>query len=218
MKSNVLMKRDFYQTQVRQRSEDKFFCATDLLKYYNSSNGTNKVIAEFWSNKGVQDFLEALAADINLNVGKSLYLKTDLYTTKKGKVSGGTWMHPYLFVKFAMWLSPTFEVQVIKWVYDNLIDFRNQAGDHYKEMCSAIQERYVEFYNRKPDPLVFQKEARLINKLTFGDERDRTRNEATEKQLELINKLQIANIKLIKSGISKEERIGKLKSFAELIS
>ncbi len=218
MKTEVIMKRDFYQTQVSQRSTDKFFCATDLLKYYNKSNGANKVIAEFWSNKNVQEFLEALAADLNLNVGKALYLKTDLYTTRKGKVNGGTYMHPYLFVKFAMWLSPEFEVQVIKWVYDNLIDFRNQAGDHYKEMCSAINERYLEFYGSRPDPLIFKKEAKFLNLLTFGDEKDRTRNEASEKELEILNKLQIANTKLIKSGATLEVRKAKLKDFHSLIS
>ena len=71
MKTNVLMKREFYQAQIFQRSDDKFFCATDLLKYYNSNNEKKKVIAEFWSNQNTKDFMEALANDINVNVGKS---------------------------------------------------------------------------------------------------------------------------------------------------
>lgn len=33
---------------------------------------------------------------------------------------GEMWMHPYLFTKFAMWLDPKFELDVIKTVYDNL--------------------------------------------------------------------------------------------------
>ena len=216
MKTNVLVKREFYQASVMQRSEDKYFCATDLLKYYNSNNTKKKVMAEFWSNQNTKDFMDALANDINVQNNKSLYLAKDLYSTKKGKVNGGTYMHPYLFVKFAMWLSPVFEVQVIKWVYDNLIDFRNQAGDHYKEMCTAISERYLEFFDKKPDPLVFQNEARVLKQLVFGDKRDRNRNEASEKELELLNKLQLANIKLLKKNISKDERYNKLREFAEL--
>lgn len=216
MKTEVLMKRDFYQTKINQRSSDKFFNATDLLKFYNEKNNSKKVIAEFWSNKSTQAFMDALAMDLNLNVGKSLYLKSDLFESKKGKLSGGTYMHPYLFVKFAMWLSPEFEVQVIKWVYDNLIDFRNNAGDHYKEMCSAINERYVEYYKEKPDPLIFQREATFLNQLTFGDARPRQRNEATEKQLDLLNKLQLANIKLIKEGLDVIQRKQRVRDFANI--
>lgn len=33
---------------------------------------------------------------------------------------GEVWMHPSLFIKFAMWLDPKFELDVIKTVYDNL--------------------------------------------------------------------------------------------------
>lgn len=218
MKTEVLMKRDFYQTSVTQRSSDKFFCATDLLKYYNTHAKHKKLMNDFWINQNTQAFMEALANDINLNNGHSHYLKNDLFHSKRGKHNGGTYMHPYLFVKFAMWLSPEFEVQVIKWVYDNLIDFRNQAGDHYKEMCSAINDRYIQFYNSKPDPLIFKREARLLNKLVFGDEKDRNRNDASEKQLDLLNKLQLANIKLIKDGLSADVRKAKLNDFASLYS
>ena len=49
------------------------------------------------------------------------------YLKSRGK-SGGTWIHPVLFVKFAMWLNPRFEVQVIKFVYDEMIKYRNKAS------------------------------------------------------------------------------------------
>lgn len=215
MKTNVIIKRQFYQTEVDQRTKDGFFNATALLKYYNLNNDKQKVVSEFWANKSTQDYMEALADDINVNMGKSLYLPKDLYSSARGK-NGGTYMHPYLFMKFAMWLSPQFEVQIIKWVYDNLIDFRNKAGDHYKEMCSVIKDKYVEYYKNTPDPMVFQKEARYLNQLVFGDSRDRGRNEATEQELDLLNKLQVANIKLLQKNLSKDERHKKLRDFAEL--
>lgn len=52
--------------------------------------------------------------------------------------NGGTWMHPILFVKFAMYLSPRFEYHVLKFVSDEMIRYRNDAGDAYKELSSAI--------------------------------------------------------------------------------
>lgn len=216
MKTPVLMKRDFNDTRITQRSSDKFFNATELLTVYNSQHSKKKVIAEFWSNKGTKDFMEALLNDLNSNVGKSLYLENDLFSTTRGN-NGGTYMHPYLFVKFAMWLSPEFEVQIIKWVYDNLIDFRNQAGDYYKEMSSAVKQRYIDYYDRAPDPLIFQNEAKFLNELVFGDPRSRQRNEANEQQLDKLNRLQLANIKLIKSGLSLKQRKIELTKFSELL-
>ena len=51
--------------------------------------------------------------------------------TSNGRTSDKVWMHPYLFIKFAMWINSTFEVQVIKFVFDELISLRCDAGDNY---------------------------------------------------------------------------------------
>lgn len=161
------------------------------------------------------DYLISLSNKLNLNTQNSGYLPKDLYTSTKGKY-GGTLMHPYLFVKFAMWLSTDFEVQVISWVYDNVIAYRNQAGDHYKEMCSSIQTSYFRYFGRLPDPMIFQQEARFINELVFGRATDIDRNAATEKELDLLNRLQLANIKLLKSNTGKDKRHEQLQNFATL--
>lgn len=215
MKTVQIIKRKFYQTEISQRSDNGYLNATELLKYYNKDIKTKKSIDDFWANKNTQDYLVSLAKRLNLNTQNSGYLTKDLYSTVRGK-HGGTIMHPYLFVKFAMWLSTDFEVQVISWVYDNVIAYRNQAGDHYKEMCSTIQNVFFNYYGRLPDPLIFQQEARFINHLVFGKTTDIDRNEATEKQLDLLNKLQLANIKLLKSKVKKEDRQTQLSNFATL--
>lgn len=220
MKTNQLMQRDFDGMSISQRTKDSYFNATELLSIYNSNSEKQKTIKDFWGNKGTDDFMTSLVnqlnKDSNLNVAFSPYLEKDLFTAKRGR-GGQTYMHPYLFVKFSMWLSSDFEVKVIKWVYDNLIDFRNQAGDHYKEMCSTIQERYIEYYgSSKIDPLVFANEATYLNELVFGYNSTKRRNDATEKELDLMNRLQLANIKLIKSGLGRDERKNQLRMFTEL--
>lgn len=215
MKTNQLMKRSFNGASVTQRTKDSYFNATDLLKYYNEHNKKKKVIAEFWSNKNTKEYMEALTDELNTNVGNTLYLPNDLYSSTRGK-DGGTYMHPYLFVKFAMWLSPKFEVQIMKWIYDNLIDFRNLAGDHYKEMCGVIAKKYREATNFKADPMVYIREARYLNLLVFGDEKGKQRNEATPQELDLLNKLQIANMRLIQKGVKGDERRENLRLFATL--
>jgi hypothetical protein len=129
---------------------------------------------------------------------------------------GSTWMHPYLYVKFAMWLSPELEVKIIKWVYDNLIEYRSLAGDYYNEMCKTISERYEEYFGKKADPLIYVREAHFLNQLVFKNPNGNQRNKATEIQLELMNKLQLANIKLINQGIDKSTRQRMLLNFTNL--
>lgn len=123
MKTNQLMKRKMGEFNVTQRTKDGFFCATELLRQWNEYANLNrgnspylkqKDLKEFFSNKNTKEFIDALLEEEKLSTKNLAYLKS------RGK-SGGTWMHPVLFVKFAMWLNPRFEVQVIKFVYDEMI-------------------------------------------------------------------------------------------------
>jgi hypothetical protein len=215
MKTNQLMKRDFDGNVVDQRTDNSFLNATDLLRIYNLKAKTPKRFLEFWNNKNTEDFIEALLREENVKGDNSHLLKNDLIIIKRGK-HGSTYMHPYLFVKFAMWLSAEFEVKVIKWVYDNLIKVRHEAGDHYIEMCEVINQRYLDWSKgKKPDPLIFITEANYLKQLAFGY-KDKHRNEASENELKLLNQLQLANIKLIKSGATKEDRYNQLRNFAIL--
>lgn len=217
MKTEQLVIRDFNGFSIEQKSTNKFLNATSLLQGYNRDAEKIKSIGEFLSNKGTKLYLEALADEVKSNMGNSLYLETDLYTTKRG-VGGGTYMHPYLFVKFAMWLNPKFEVQVMKWIYDNLIHLRNEVGDHYKEMTDAIEKRYLEWSGgHKANPLIYIQEANFLKELAFGY-RQKSRNEATELELKLLNALQLANIRLIEKGVGRSERRKSLVSFAQLYS
>lgn len=216
MKTNQLMKRDFDGNTITQRTSDSFLNATELLQIYNDTGKTPKRFLEFWHNKGTQEFMEALAKELNSNGDNSHLLPKDLYLSTRGN-GGSTYMHPYLFIKFAMWLSADFEVKVIKWVYDNLIKVRNDAGDHYLKMCDTIQEVYLNVKGQKPQPLIFIQEANFIKSLAFGY-KEKERNEASEFELRLLNALQLANISLIKEGIPKDKRHEKLRDFAKMYS
>jgi len=191
------MKRDFMGDKVTQRTKDSYLNATELLSIYNSLSETTKRFKDFWENKNVKDFILELEKDIILNGDKTAHLKP--YETKRGR-GGSTWMHPYLFVKFAMWLSPKFELNVIKWVYDNLIEYRQSAGNHYKEMCEVISRVYYEDSKEKPSPLVYSNEAKFLNSLVYGSSKGGKRNELSEKELQLLNDLQKLNIKFLLVG------------------
>jgi len=203
MKTNQLMKRDFNGTQITQRTKDSFFNATELLSIYNSSVAINRRFYDFLNNQNTKSFIETLENDLNLNNGNSRYLKS--YETTRGK-GGSTYMHPYLFVKFAMWLSPEFELAIIKWVYDNLIEVRNQAGDYYTQMCDAIQTNYLTMKGKKPNPFIFVNEAKFLNRLCYNSSAVGKRNELTENELRLLNELQKLNINLINKQVDEKTR------------
>jgi len=214
MITNQIVKRQFMSSEVSQRTKDSYFNATELLSIYNDRTNSSKRFKDFWENKNTKEFLLELESELGIyNGGESAHSKT--YQTTRGK-GGATWMHPYLYVKFAMWLSPKFELQIIKWVYDNLIEFRNTAGVDYKEMSASVQRNYTYFYNKKPDPLVYQKEIRYINSLIDDSKNKIDRNTLTETDLQLLINLQKLNIKLMDTKtISLKQRREKLKAFAD---
>ena len=142
------MKRPLGMFSVSQRTKDGMFNATDLLRQWNTMvDGENlnhqnfgglkkREMKDFFSNKNTQEFIEALIQEENLHGGNSPYVKSKARSDR----GGGTWMHPILFVKFAMWLNPTFEVKVIKFVYDRMLEYRNEAGESYKELSGAMKK------------------------------------------------------------------------------
>ena len=214
MATSQVVKRKFMNSEVSQRTGDSYFNATELLQIYNEKMKSTRRFADFWENKNTQEFIKELENELGfLNVGISA--RSETYKTTRGK-GGSTWMHPYLYVKFAMWLSPKFELQIIKWVYDNLIEFRNVAGVDYKEMGASVCRNYLYFYNKKPDPLVYQKEIKFLNSLVTGVESGIERNTLPEKELKLLIDLQSLNIKLMdQRKYSVDQRRQILKTFSE---
>jgi len=222
MKTKPVMQREFYDSYVCQRTSDGFFNATEFLKRVNEISGKQMDLRDFWKNKNTDEFLNALDIELVTNGGNSPHLEgvdnkkhSKTHQTARGN-KGATWMHPYLFVKFAMWLSPSLEVKIIKWVYDNLIEFRLLAGDHYREMCDAIALRYFDYYKKAAGPDVFIQEAHIVNQIVFDNPHGNQRNTATEEQLDLLNRMQKANIRLIREGVGAKTREKELRRFKEL--
>jgi len=132
MKTSVIMTRRMGQFEVLQRTKDGMFNATALLNQWNRAAGMKKEMNDYLRLQSTHDFLSALQSEFDFKDGNSPYL------TSRGKYSGGTWMTPLLFIDFAMWLNPKFKVQVLKFVYDELIKCRTAAGDNYNVLAKSI--------------------------------------------------------------------------------
>lgn len=166
---------------VQQRTKDGMFNATALLNQWNAGAVLNtqnsgylkkKDLKEFFENKGTKEFIDALILEENLHGGNSPYVKSKARADR----GGGTWMHPYLFVKFAMWLNPRFEVKVIKFVYDEMIKYRNEAGDAYKALSAAVATLVEKPFMAGAMSTI----SKAINYCVFGDHRKMIRNERGE--------------------------------------
>jgi hypothetical protein len=204
MKTNVIMVRPTGDIEIRQDTKDSFFNANDLMSAYSKDVKSWKTIDGYLRNDATKEYMETLLTQEDLIPANLRELENPLIRTKRGKY-GGTWMHPYLFIDFAMWLSPRFKAMVVKWVYDQLIDLRINAGDGFKRVNDAL-------FEVKPNrpPFEYANEAKMINKLVFGISDKGQRNGATEDQLRLLDLLQKADVKLIEDGLDYYDRYIKL--------
>lgn len=208
MKTNQIMERSMGEFKVYQRTKDGFFNATSLIKQWNASRGMKKEINDYLENKATEEFIEELILEENLDKGNYPYVKS---RASRGD-NAGTWMHPLLFLDFAMWLNPRFKVKVLKYVQDEMIKFRNLAGDAYPQMCKAV-------YSIIPEKIFKEKISALaksLNIIVYGKHENQMRNKVGDasKIKELYElQLQIAqfiNLGLVKSYDQLKEVLTKI--------
>ena len=88
-----------------------------------------------------------------------------------------------MFLDFAMWLNPAFKVKVLKFVQDEMIRYRNDAGDAYKELSSAVMKIVPSHFM----PKAMQKIGEALNWIIFNSHEKMLRNKHgdEDKQREL---------------------------------
>jgi hypothetical protein len=157
-------------------------------------------------NENTKQFIDVLQKDNTREVGDYKVLKT-----KRGK-GGGTWAHKHLAFKFAMWLSPEFELHVIK-AYETGTQKKDQwnikrvmAAANFTMMTDSIKEHLAD-----NDSYAYSTEADLLNMIVFGKSVKGIRDTATEAQLDAIAGLEARNSTLIEIGWTYDQRKVALK-------
>ena len=198
MKTNQIMIRPMGEFKVTQRTKDGFFCATELLAQWNEKSGMKKEVTKFFDLQSTSELIKVIMERENLNTQDSTYLKT------RGK-NGGTWMHPILFIDFAMWINPSFKYDVLKFVYDELIKFRNLAGDAYPRMCAAVYTILPkEVFKQKVSDL-----AKSLNIIVYGKHESEMRNKIGDEA-------KIREIYELEQQIAQWIELGFIKNYQEL--
>lgn len=174
MITNQIMKRQLDKFVVEQRTKDGYFCLTGLLNNWNLKMGTKKELKDYFDNKATQEFIKALANEENLHGDKSPYVKSKARLDR----GGGTWGHPLLFIDFAMWLNPVFKVKVLKFVSDQMLAYRDEAGEAYKALSSAVGKIIAPNSMKQQMPQI----AKAINWVVFNNHQKEIRNDYGEEQ------------------------------------
>ena len=194
MKTNKILNRAMGQFAVQQRTRDSMFNATELAKQWNAlSEGGNKLVADFLRLDSTKQFISALEGE-NDNMG------IPIFTKSRGK-NGGTWMSSLLFIDFAMWLNPAFKVKVLKFVYDELIKNRHDAGDDYRVLSKAVSKLEGHDYG---------KVAKALNFIVFGKHEDDLRQNATQDELK--------ELTLLQKQLTFSIEMGQVEDFESLMS
>ena len=172
MKTNQLMIRKMGDFEVIQRTGDKKFNATHLLKQWNEKSDNKKKISHYFENSSTEEFINAIMEEDNLSCRNSVIMKSK---SNKGD-NAGTWMCATLFIDYCMWLNPSFKVKVIKFVYDQMIEYRNNAGDAYVKLAASISK----IVNKDFMPRAMSKIGEALNYITFNEHEKNLRNKFGE--------------------------------------
>jgi hypothetical protein len=219
MKTAVIMQRQFNGLPIRQNSKTGFLNVNDLMDCYLTENPkSSKKVENYFRLNQTKEFAETIreaeleAKNQNTHKNGDLVLPLvepiKVIESKRG-VNGGTWVHPYLFLDFAMWLNPKFKLWAMSIIEDKLIELRNESGEKFKEMNQALKS------SGATSPREYMKEASLMNKLTFGNPKGGQRNQATQDQLKMLNKLQKYNAHLIGQGMTHSARERECERFIQ---
>lgn len=185
MKTNAIMLRPMGAFTVEQRTKDGMFNATALLKQWNlhaqNSGDVNTHLNGVLKKKDLDDYFSISPTKEYIKTiieREKLTGKNDVVKAVRGK-NGGTWMHPMLFFDFAMWLNPNFRYDVIKFVYDQMIKFRNDAGDAYRELSSSVGS----IVSKEFMPVAMSHIAKGLNYIVFNDHQPNIRNQKGSEDL-----------------------------------
>ena len=204
MKSNVVLQskdRVLLGVNVSVMSKDGYVCITDATEALNKkrlSNGMQtKKVGEIISTSAFNERCNELVNKLsnrellkrenyrlknnNMKINGLIDLGKMGLAYKKGRGEAQKWfVNPYLFVMIALEMDPEIYAEVIIWLTDGLIENRNQAGDAYIKMCSAVS-KVVSDKNELSDKI--KRVAKGINFVVFNRHEDGIRNSASKDEL-----------------------------------
>jgi len=244
-------------TLLPQKGIDDYISLTDIMKKFDDEFSIyswlrNKNTVEFlgvWEqlhnpnfkpNEFVTFKNQAGSNNFNLTPKKWITATNAIgITVKSGRYGGGTFAHRDIAINFCYWLSPTFQLYLIK-EFQRLKEIeaeaqkatlewhikRTLAKVNYRIHTDAVQQHLLPpRLNAKQRGIVYASEADLLNMALFGmtakmwrsqnpDKKGNIRDHATGEQLLVLSNLENLNAEFIKVGLDQEERLERLNEIA----
>ncbi|EIM74408.1 hypothetical protein A3SI_16155 [Nitritalea halalkaliphila LW7] len=232
-----------------------YISLTDMCKGFREGSGligkwiTNKNTLEYlgmWERINNPDFnypeFEVIEKDAGINrfimsVGQWIErTKANGMLVQSGRY-GGTFAHKDIAFHFAMWLSPEFQIYLVK-EFQRLKEEENDRLNltwnlhrtlskvNYRIHTDAIKEHILpKTLNKEQANLIYANEADVLNMALFGktakqwreenpDAEGNIRDQASIEQLLVLANLESLNAEWIKMGIPQPERLLKLNQSA----
>jgi hypothetical protein len=256
-KKTILVQGNEISLYPKTDSED-YISLSDIMKSFNDEFAIygwmrNKNTVEFlgvWeqlhnpnfnSNEFVRIKNEAGSNAFNLTPKKWVEATNAIgISSKTGRYGSGTFAHSDIAVNFCYWLSPTFQLFLIKEFqrlkeieskqHQKELDWnlkRTLSKINYKIHTDAVKKHLVpeKIQDSKFESLYYATEADVLNLALFTmtakefregnpDLNGNLRDYATAEQLVVLSNLENLNAEFIKMGFSKQERLTKLNAIA----
>lgn len=237
------------------KDESDFICLTDMTLSFNEGSGligkwiTNKNTLEYlgtWEKINNPDFNYPEFEVIEKDAGVNRFIMSAGQWIDRTNASGmlvrpgrygGTYAHKDIAFHFAMWLSPEFQIYLVKEFQRLKEDENNRlklewnlqrtlAKVNYHIHTDAIKEKLIpRIISSKQASLTYATEADLLNVALFGitakEWRDSNpalegniRDHATIEQLVVLSNLESINAVLIHQGLTQKERLLQLNQIA----
>ena len=253
-KKNSILVKGTEITIISEHQSD-YLSLTDMTSNFNEGSGligkwiTTKNTLEYlsiWESINNIDFnypefgvieKEAGVNRFIMSAGQWISRTNAIGISVKAGRFGGTFAHKDIAFHFAMWLSPEFQIYLIK-EFQRLKENDNNklklewnfqrtlAKVNYRIHTDAIKENLIpKELNNVQKSVVYANEADLLNVALFGitakqwKERNpntigNIRDEATIEQLVVLSNLESINALLINQGLSQIERLTQLNKIA----
>lgn len=256
IKKRKIKVKDNMVSIIRVRNTD-YISLTDLARYKNPIEPKDviknwiraKINIEFlalWecmynpNVKGVEiDTFKSEAGNNYFTMSPQRWIKETnaIGIISKSGNNGGTYAHPDIAFEFASWISPEFNLYLIKEFerlkqkesYQNKVEWsvrRELAKTNYRIHTESIKENLIPTLTEEQRRYVYSNEADILNVALFGmtakEWKDRNpnlggniRDYANILQIVILSNLENLNSEMLEQGLDPKERLDKLNKIAQ---
>ena len=245
-------------TLLPQKGAEDFISLTDIMKKFDDDFSIyswmrNKNTVEFlgtWEQLHNPNFkgnefvtFKNAAGSNNFNLTPKKWIQATEAIgmfTKSGRFGGGTFAHKDIAINFCYWLSPTFQLYLIK-EFQRLKEEETRKSEYALEWSvkrmltkinhrvhtDAIKETLIppRISRNKGSGLVYASESDILNVALFGltakewrafnpETKGNIRDHSTTEQLLVLANLEAINAEMIRAGIPQDERVARLNEAA----